>query len=345
MSPHAVDGGIADDGGPLLSVALCTYNGARFIEEQVRSICAQTLTPDEIVLSDDASRDDCVTLARHAHAACAAQLTQGDARPRLRVLQNHVALGVTRNFEQAARACEGEFIALCDQDDIWDPEKLERLVAALRGGRQPSLVHADARLVDSQGRPLGSTLFGSLGVSQTELELVHGGQAFDVLLRRNLVTGATTVLRRSLLEHALPFPPEWLHDEWLGLIAAALGGLDIVEWCSIDYRQHGTNQVGAQRMGLIERVRKALAPRGDDARRRSAKARILLERLQAMGELVPGALLEKARMKLAHQQNRAALPRFRAARLRPIAKELASGQYARYDYGVQGAIRDLLAAP
>ena len=345
MNAHAGHGAAPGRSRPLLSVALCTYNGARFIEAQIRSICAQTLTPDEIVLSDDASRDDCVALARSAHAACVAQSTPGDARPHLRVLQNDVALGVTRNFEQAASACEGEFIALCDQDDIWDPEKLERLVAALQGGRQPSLVHTDARLVDSQGHPLGQTLFGSLAVSRAEFDQIHGGQAFDVLLRRNLVTGATTIFRRSLLEQALPFPPEWLHDEWLGVVAAVRGGVDVLPWCSIDYRQHGTNQVGAQRMGLMEKVHKALAPRGDDALRRSSKARILVERLQAMGDPVPDALLEKARKKLSHQQHRAALPRSRVARLLPIALELASGRYARYDYGVQGALRDLLAAP
>jgi glycosyltransferase involved in cell wall biosynthesis len=345
LSPPEDNGVLAGRSRPLVSVALCTYNGERFIEEQIRSICAQTLMPDEIVLSDDASRDDCVGIARRVHAACVAQLSQGGTRPSLRVLQNDVALGVTRNFEQAAMVCEGEFIALCDQDDIWHPEKLERLVAVLQGSRQPSLVHADARLVDSQGNPLGQTLFGSLGVSQAELEQIHGGQAFDVLLRRNLVTGATTIFRRSLLEHALPFPPEWLHDEWLGVVAAAWGGVDALQWCSIDYRQHGTNQVGAQRMGLMDRVRKALAPRGDDALRRSAKARILVERLQAMGELVPDALLANARKKVGHQQHRAALPRSRLARLFPIASELASGRYARYDYGVQGAVRDFLAAP
>lgn len=327
---------------PRLSVALCTYNGARFIEDQVRSICVQTLAPFEIVLSDDASRDDSVAIAQRVHGACT---SPGRSGPRLRILRNPVALGVTRNFEQAVIACEGDFIALCDQDDVWHPQKLERLVATLQSDRRPSLVHADARLVDSQGRPLGVTLFQSLAVSQEEFAQIRDGRAFDVLLRRNLVTGATMVFRRALLEHALPFPPEWLHDEWLGLVAAAHGGVDVVEWCSIDYRQHGANQVGAQRMGLMAMARKALAPRGDDAQQRSAKARILLERLHAMPQVVAGLMVEKARMKLVHQQHRAALPRFRPARLLPIARELMSGRYGKYDYGVRGAIRDLVAAP
>ena len=337
---------LPDDGGrPLLSVALCTYNGARYIEVQLRSICDQTLVPDEIVLSDDASRDDVVAVARRVHAACAQSLPEGGMRPRLRVLQNAVSLGVTRNFEQAVKACEGAFIALCDQDDVWHPEKAQRMVAALQASGRPLLVHADARLVDSQGQPLGSTLFGALGVSQAELDRIHAGQAFGVLLRRNLVTGATTVFRRELLEQALPFPRDWLHDEWLGLIAAAQGGADVLEWSSIDYRQHGANQVGAGRLGFAGRVRKALAPRGDDASRRQTKATILLERLRAMGALVPGTLLEEAGARLAHQQRRAALARSRLARLVPIVRALMSGDYARYDYGLQGAIRDLLAAP
>ncbi len=330
-------------GRPQVSVALCTYNGARFVEEQIRSICAQTLPPHEIVLSDDGSSDDCVAVARRAHEACVASSGQRVSEIRLRVLQNQTALGVTRNFEQAIKACEGDYIALCDQDDVWHPEKLARLVGALQSGRRPSLVHADARLVDSQGRPLGATLFGSLAVSRAEFDQVHRGHAFDVLLRRNLVTGATTVFRRSLLEYALPFPADWLHDEWVGLVAAARGGVDLLEWCCIDYRQHGANQVGAGKLGLPGMVRKALAPRGDDAARRSVRAQLLVERLEVMA--VPGPMVEKARMKLLHQLRRAALPRSRVARLFPIAREWASGRYASYDYGVQGVIRDVLAAP
>lgn len=333
----------ATSGGPAVSVALCTYNGARFIEEQIRSICAQTLPPHEIVLSDDASRDDCIAVAQRAHEACARAGHDGTMRPSLRILRNEPALGVTRNFEQAVQACTGDYIALCDQDDIWHPEKLARLVDALESGNRPSLVHADARLVDSQGRPLGATLFGSLAVSPAELDQVHRGHAFEVLLRRNLVTGATTVFRRTLLKQALPFPPGWLHDEWLGLVAAAQGGVDLVEWCCIDYRQHGANQVGAARLSPAGKVRKAMAPREDDAPRRAAKARLLVERLQALS--IPEAMVEKARMRLLHQERRAALPRFRPARLMPVAKEWASGRYDAYDYGVQGVIRDLLAAP
>ncbi|SFN06906.1 glycosyltransferase family 2 protein [Variovorax sp. OV329] len=327
---------------PLLSVALCTYNGARYIAQQIRSICEQTLLPDEIVLSDDASRDDCVAIARQAHEAWA---SDPHAVPRLRVLHNEKSLGITRNFEQAIEACEGEFIALCDQDDIWHPEKARRLMDAMHAGRLPSLVHTDARLVDSQGHPLGVTLFESLSVTRDELAGIHGGKGFDVLLRRNLVTGATAAFRRSLLDHALPFPPEWLHDEWLGVLAAATGGVEVLEWSSIDYRQHGANQVGARRLGLKSKIDKALAPRGDDAARRSARAQALVARLEVLGDKIAPGALESARKKLAHQRHRAALPRLRLARAFPIALELASGRYARYDYGIEGAIRDLLAAP
>ena len=298
------DQGNSMGGRPRVSVALCTYNGSRFIEEQIRSICTQTLPPHEIVLSDDASSDNCVAVARRVHEHLTAS---GVETPRLRLLQNPVALGVTRNFEQGVKACEGDYIALCDQDDIWHPEKLARLVGALQSDGGRSLAHADAQLVDSRGRPLGTTLFEALGVSQAEIDQVQRGQAFDVLLRRNLVTGATAVFRRTLLERALPFPEGWLHDEWLGLIAAAQGGVDVVAWCCIDYRQHGANQVGAGKLGLVGRIRKAMEPRGDDAARRGAKARLLIERLEAMA--VPDAMVEKARMRLLHQQGRAARPR------------------------------------
>lgn len=104
-----------------------------------------------------------------------------------------------------------------------------------------------------------------------------------MFLRRNLVTGATTVFRRSLLEHALPLPVEWVHDEWLGIIASAIGRVDLLEQPLIDYRQHESNQIGARRDTFEAKVRKALASRGNTHVERAIKAELLLARLQKIG--------------------------------------------------------------
>jgi len=328
---------------PDISVALCTYNGARYIAEQIRSICEQSLPPQSIVVSDDASTDGCVDVARAELDACMRE------RPGLvigfREIRNATSLRVTRNFEQAVRACSGGLIALCDQDDVWHPERLERMVTEFVKRPDLLLLHSDARLVDGERRDLGHSLFRALEVTPLELAQIHAGQAFDALLRRNLVTGATTMFRRSLLNTALPFPKEWVHDEWLGIVAAAIGRVDVIEDELIDYRQHANNQIGASRNTFIGNVRKAVAPRGAIHFERASKAELLRERLEAIGApVVSPAKIDLARGKVAHQRFRSLLPRVRAARFIPVAREALSGRYDRFGRGFRAIVSDLLEA-
>lgn len=321
-----------------VSVALCTRNGARYLPEQVRSICAQAPLPREIVLSDDGSTDDTLAVVRDTLAQCG----MAD-RIELRVFSNLPPLGVTRNFEQAVRACRHELIALCDQDDVWHPGRLARMVAQFEARPELLLLHTDARLVDGDLKPLGSTLFHALEVQPAELSAIGQGEAFGVLLRRNLVTGATTVFRRSLLDTALPFAPEWVHDEWLAAVAAAIGRMDVLPEPTIDYRQHASNQIGARRLSLSEKVAKAFAERGDKHVARLRRAEALLQRLQQLGgDRVPGRYLEAQRAKVAHQRFRAELPAARPLRLLPILLEAARGRYARFGRGGHAIAQDLL---
>jgi len=323
-----------------VSVALCTHNGAAFIVEQVRSICLQSLPPVEIVLSDDASSDDVVARALATVAACEAQ------RPGLkipvRVFENRPALRVTRNFEQACLACSGDLVALSDQDDLWPVDRLETMCAQFELAADLQLLHTDATLIGPAGEPLGGTLFHALEVQPWETRRIHEGNAFSVFLRRNLVTGATAVFRRSLLALAAPFPVEWIHDEWLGIIAAAVGRVDVLEAPLIGYRQHGGNQIGAERDTFRRKVEKALASRGDTHVKRARKAELLLERLEAIGvPRVSAATIEQVRGKLAHQQFRAHLAPGRLSRVLPILCEARTGRYDLYGRGLRGIVRDL----
>lgn len=320
-----------------VSVALCTRNGARYLPDQIRSICAQTPLPREIVLSDDGSTDDTLAVVRDTLAQCgmADQIE-------LRVFSNVPPLGVTRNFEQAARACSHELVALCDQDDVWHPGRLARMVAQFEARPDLLLLHTDARLVDGDLKPLGSTLFDALEVQPAELSAIGRGEAFGVLLRRNLVTGATTMFRRALLDTALPFAPEWVHDEWLAAVAAAIGRMDVLPEPTIDYRQHASNQIGARRLTLSEKIAKAFAERGDKHVARLRRAEALLQRLQQLGDRVPARYLEAQHAKVAHQRFRAQLPAARPLRLLPILVEALRGRYARFGRGGHAVAQDLL---
>jgi hypothetical protein len=247
---------------------------------------------------------------------------------------------VTANFEQAIERTTGDIVVLSDQDDVWHPHRIENALAAFEAGN--ALVHfTDARLVDGVGVPLDLTLFESLEVTDATLTAMRDGHAFGTLLKRNLATGATLAFRRDLLADAMPFPPEWVHDEWLTILAAARERIAASRELSIDYRQHGENQIGVVRPTLRRKIARVLQPRGDRNRGLEVRTRVLVERLIELGsdELV----VEAARAKLEIERFRAALPANRLKRVVPVLRRARTGEYQRYcSQGTMDVVRDLL---
>jgi glycosyltransferase involved in cell wall biosynthesis len=320
-----------------VSVAMGTHNGAAHIEAQVASILEQTLTPLELVLSDDASTDGTVEIVERMFATHRAAHPDHDIR--LRVLRNPVALGVAGNFAQALAACVGDVIALSDQDDLWDPDRLERLVARLDGAPDVVAVHSDARLVDAEGHPLGSTLFRAIRLSGSERRAVDRGRAFEVLLRRNVATGATMVLTRALRDAALPIPEGWIHDEWLAMVASIAGELRREDRALTGYRQHGGNEIGARRIGMSDRVDRLREPRSARNRRLLARAESLAERYPTR-DGTPSTVAAQIAGKVRHERFRSALPAARWARIPGIVAATLRGEYHRYGRGLQDVLRD-----
>jgi glycosyltransferase involved in cell wall biosynthesis len=322
----------------VISVALCTHDGARFVGEQVRSILAQVPEPGEIVLGDDASRDDTVAIVERL----VAEHRAAGGRTELVVRRHDPALGVVANFADALAHARGDLVALSDQDDVWLPGRLAAAVAAFDADPRLLLVHGDARLIDAEGHPTGTTLLQALEATPGERAGLARGDAFATLLRRNLVTGATVVLRRSLVDAAAPFPPGWVHDEWLAVIAAAVGELRLLPETLIDYRQHGGNQIGARRPTMADRWAKLREPREPRASGLVARTSALVDRLERLGDAVPSAHLAGARARLAHEQRRRALPRVPVARVPRIAAAYLRGDYRRYSRGAIDVLRDLV---
>lgn len=330
-----------------VSVALCTYNGARFVAEQVRSILAQRPAPLELIVGDDDSSDDTLAIIeREVEAARAAARAAGQDLPtELHIRRHAPGLGVVGNFADALSACRGDLIALSDQDDVWAPGKLARLVALFAADARLQLVHTDARLVDAAGVPLGLTLLEALEATAAERAGLAAGDAFAVLLRRNLVTGATVLLRRELLASAAPFPPAWVHDEWLAAVAAATSpdAVRLVAEPLIDYRQHGANEIGARRPTMADRWARLRAPRAERAPRLAERARLLVERLETLG--VADERVAEARAKHEHEARRRDLPRWQPARIPGITAGLLTGRYGRYSRGPIDVLRDLVQPP
>jgi glycosyltransferase involved in cell wall biosynthesis len=323
-----------------VSVALCTYNGARFVAEQVRSILAQRPAPIELVVGDDDSTDDTLPIVEREVAA--ARAADPAVTTELVMRRHSPGLGVVGNFADALSACRADLIALSDQDDVWAPDKLARLTALFEADARLQLVHTEARLVDAAGAPLGLTLLDALEATPAERAGLQSGDAFAVLLRRNLVTGATVMLRRSLVELAAPLPREWVHDEWLAAIAAAQGphSLRLVPEPLIDYRQHGANEIGARRPTMADRWAKLREPRDARAPLLAERTRLLAERLAVLE--IPAERLALAQAKHAHEARRRDLPRWQPARIPGIIAGLVAGRYGRYSRGAIDVLRDLV---
>jgi glycosyltransferase involved in cell wall biosynthesis len=315
-----------------LGVALCTYNGERYLPRQLESLLEQTRRPDLVVISDDASSD-----------GTRAQIEAWARRApfEVKVAINSANLGYLRNFERAIALCEAELIVLSDQDDRWHPDKLAKLEAAIAPDASAGGVFSDAEIVDADLDRLGYGLLDVLRVSAAERALAAAGDLFPVLLRRNVVAGANLAFRGSWKTRVLPLPAGVVHDEWIALVIAASGGMRFVPDRLIDYRQHGANQIGARRWSAAERLQSLGQSRRGENERVLALMRQLRERLSA--QAVPAGRLRAIEGKIAHLERRVALPDLRLLRLPALAAECMTGRYGRYSSGWRAVVRDLVS--
>jgi hypothetical protein len=257
------------------------------------------------------------------------------------VLRNAPPLGVVKNFEQAIEATTGDLVALCDQDDVWRPHRIERLVAEFARHPELVLVHSNATLIEESGEPIGQSLFEALEVSDATKRAIRTGRAFRELLHRNVVTGATVMIRRSLADVAAPFPPLWVHDEWLAVVGAAASDIGLVDEQLILYRQHSANQIGAKRPTVRDKIRMLREPRDERNRNLAARATVLLDRLLQLSDEVSPAAIFDAQAYLKHQAFRRALPRAHWRRVLPVLLHGAIHDYARYGQGRIDMVRDI----
>jgi glycosyltransferase involved in cell wall biosynthesis len=316
-------------GKPRISVALCTHNGARFLDAQLESLAAQSLSPDELVVSDDASSDETMATLR-AFAARAPYA--------VRIESNPVALGVTANFALAFSRCTGDFILPCDQDDAWHPNKIARLTDALIS-TGADLALCDLQLVDENGRATGRTQWQALGFGP-QLRDVFSRDSWDLLLRFNVATGAAMAFASRCLSTALPIPTDFIHDEWIALLASVSRPIVLVEQPLVQYRQHSNQQIGGGVQGLRKQLAHARNRMNRDYFVRQVhKTEALLQRLTEQN--VPPARLDRLHARLAHLQRRVQLRDAGAHRPLAVAAEWLEGNYQRFGYGWKSAAQDL----
>jgi hypothetical protein len=192
---------------------------------------------------------------------------------------------------------------------------------------------------------LKNSLFQALRFTRREKQLIQSGRFLEIYCRRNLVTGAASAFRRSLLDIARPFPTEWVHDEWLAAMAAVCGRVVMLPECLLLYRQHGGNAIGVPK-NLVEYISHALRRVRETSRSEFFKKRIRrLELWLARVESLAGAHEEeKSHIQgaLTHFRNRSQMGVNPIGRLSTIWVEWRSGRYGYYSGGRRGVLRDLL---
>lgn len=311
-----------------VDVVLCTFNGERFLAAQLESIERQTRRPDRVLVFDDGSTDGTLRVLE----AFAPRLP-------LMVSTNSVRLGPSGNFSQALGHAHGDIVFLCDQDDLWRPRKVQAVLDVFDSRPGALLVCGEAGLIDAEGRPLSGSLLQRLG-ARSALHL-PAARFLELLLRRNVVTGATSAVRRSLLDVALPVPAGYWHDEWLALVAAACDGVAWVDGILTDYRLHGGNAAGVDDVGALALARSL----GVDARSFQRGKALKLARLAGVVRTLDGlalpshvATIEAA---AAHWQARAERPAWGQGRLAAIRSASSRGEYRRFAAGWRSALKDL----
>lgn len=316
-----------------LSVAICTFNGAEYLPQQLESFAAQVRQPDEMVIFDDCSTDNTVQLIKY--------FSKNVTFP-VELHINDQNLGSTKNFEKAIGSCKGDIIVLSDQDDVWHPCKLELLEEVFKKFPNAGMVFSDAAVVDKDLNELGYRLWDASGFGAKQQRLMGRGQYLQVLLRRTTVTGATMAFRSTFRDLILPIPFNFVHDEWISLLLGAVSELRFVPQPLILYRQHGNNQIGGSKKGFGCQLEEASHYRSAAYREYFDKYALVKERLLSAGKLGAKTLpIELIEQKMKHLRKRASLPPNRLLSVYLILWEALTLGYTRYSNGWKSVAKDL----
>ncbi len=202
----------------LISIPILTYNGEKYLKEQLDSIYSQTYKNIEVLAFDDCSSDGTVDILKEYHR------THG-----LKFTVNPTNLGFLINAQRSLEACQGDFIAPCDQDDIWKPEKIEKLLEHIG---ESVLIYADSSTMDEDGTKRSDHYFAD------RWNLIQGSNPQNFFFG-NSVSAHAMLFKRELLRYALPIPRAlYYHDWWLAFVAASVGKISLYPDPLVYYRRH-----------------------------------------------------------------------------------------------------------
>lgn len=231
-----------------VSIAMTTYNGETYIENQLKSIFSQTRQPDEIIICDDCSTDNTVAIIHDLIAKYGVEHL-------VRLVENRQNKGYIRNFHQAIGLCSGDFVFLADQDDEWYPSKLERLVDVMvQSGAEAictgfDLIDKNGGLIEDAEKYVMDPIICKAGSGLTPITFSH-------LIFRNVAPGCTYCCTRRTAQAYLSIESQMLpHDYQIMFIGALLGNIYFLNEKTIAYRLHGRNTIGFSTKGTSQTVK------------------------------------------------------------------------------------------
>jgi len=314
-----------------ISIAMATYNGAAFLGEQLDSIISQRHLPGELIVCDDHSTDQTLQILR--------DYASRSPFP-VRIEVNEQRLGSTKNFEKAIGLCTGDIIALCDQDDVWLPHKLQTIAARFEREADLGLLFSNGYLIDGDGAPLPGDMWSRFMFRRRlQRRMKNRARASDLLLSRYFMTGATMAFRSSLRDLFMPIPKglqTFIHDRWIAVMAAAVSRVDLIDEKLIAYRLHAQQQMGVGKRSMLQEF---FVPANCSSDR--AALALMQERLANLRSTSP-FFVHALETRQRHIAARMALPSGLLGRLKGVIREYASGRYWRYSLGNAHAARDLL---
>ena len=245
----------------MIEILLATYNGERFLPEQIESITSQSYTDYHILASDDNSSDCTFEILRSYESVLGEKITVVKSN-------NHSA---KENFYNLLDMADAEYIALCDQDDFWESDRLKKSLKAIQrlekryGKETPILVHSDLEIVDENLNSKNKKMSELTGISEAikyakkeskYLYTISTEKSFSRYLVENNITGNTVIINKALLDIYKRPEVSFMHDWWLGLIAFTFGKVGFLNECLVKYRQHENNELGAKNPLELHNIKK-----------------------------------------------------------------------------------------
>jgi glycosyltransferase involved in cell wall biosynthesis len=326
-------------------VVLCTYNGERYLAEQLASLAAQTRLPDALFVRDDCSTDETPGILRDFSASAPFPVD---------VRHNPERLGYNRNYSEALCEPVTDLVALCDQDDVWHPGKLSVLCRLLDEDPEAAGACGDAVCVAGDGTELGTTIWQMMEFSPELRRTMSGTGELGQLLRHNVIQGSSVVLRGSFKNLVVPFSEYGVYDYWIATLVQAVSHLAFAPEPLQQYRMHEENAVGLVRPGhSLKRVLRTSwkertgytslrSRRIHDHDDRAAFSRDVLERASASGRQLPPETRRRLEEWVEFCAFRASLPPRLGRRVGDVATELRRGRYVSYVGSPMSALYDMV---